>query len=226
MNGTIGVIPVEPFIEGLPGFCRLKETTVPLHGKSLAILSVANVSELVDRAETVEELPFWAELWPSAIALSRFFGEADLKERSLLELGAGVGLVGLAACLQGARVVQTDFVPLALEFCRVNANRNGLATERFLADWRKFPPGRCYDVICGSDILYEPLLHPHLQRVFETVLSPGGTVFLSDPLRPHGDTFSRRMRAAGWKESLDLVQAPCSGQDAMEQTVAVYRFAR
>lgn len=226
MSGATGDMAGEPSVEGLPDFCRLKETTVPLHGRSLAILSVGNVSELVDRADTVEELPFWAELWPSAIALSRFFGDADLKGRSLLELGSGVGLVGLAACLQGARVVQTDFVPLALEFCRANSARNGLPTERLLADWREFPSDRCYDVICGSDILYEPLLHPHLQRVFETVLSPGGTVFLSDPLRPHGDAFSRRMRAAGWKESLDLVQAPCSGQDGLEQTVAVYRFAR
>lgn len=226
MSDAIGMMPGEPFIEGLPDYCRLKETLIALHGRSLSILSVANVSELVDRAGTVEELPFWAELWPSALALSRFFEHVVLKGRTLLELGSGVGLVGLAACLQGARVAQTDFVPLALEFCRANAVRNGLPAEQFLADWREFPTDRRYDIVCGSDILYEPLLHPDLQRVFESVLNPGGAVFLSDPLRPHGDAFSRRMRCSGWQESLDLIQVPCPGRDGLEQSVAVYRFTR
>lgn len=221
MSGAIAMRP-----SGLPEFCRLKETRVAVRDRMLSILSVANVDDLVELSRDVDELPFWAELWPSALALSEYLDRLDLSNRSIIELGAGVGLVGLAARCGGARVVQSDYMPLALEFCRANAERNGIDDIEFLlADWRRFPTDRRYDVICGSDILYEPLRHGDLASIFAVALKPGGRVILADPLRPHGDTFSLRMRREGWVESVDFVTVRAS-TPTPPVTVAVYEFTR
>lgn len=220
---TAMVCPDTLIPQGLPPYCRLKETSVTLGGFHWSIYSVANVDDLVDRAASVEDLPFWADLWPSALALAGNLIRCNLQNKSVLELGAGVGLAGLAAREAGADVVQSDFVPLALEFCRVNALKNGVDGIRLLqADWRHFPCEPRYDIICGSDILYEPALHPHLQSIFETVLRPGGRVILADPMRPHADAFSRRMRSAGWLENLDIIMAEGYGRSQI--AVAVYDF--
>lgn len=212
--------------KGLPPFCRLKETPVAAAGRTLSILSVSNVDDLVDQARGVEELPFWAELWPSALVLSEYLTRADLHGLLCLELGAGVGLVGLAARCAGADVVQSDYVPLALEFCQINAQKNGVVgVEYLLADWRNFPACRQFDIICGSDILYEPLLHDALETVFLTSLKPNGRVILADPLRPHADSFSIRMRRKGWIESVDLAACqPLSLQPPV--TVAIYEYTK
>ena len=59
-------------------------------------------------------MPYWAELWPSGLALADYVATLDLAGRRVLELGCGLALPSFAAALGGADVLATDWAPEAL----------------------------------------------------------------------------------------------------------------
>src|SRR3954452_5683468 len=105
----------------------LVEETVVLAGRELAILRPRSSDALIDEHafEHEEYLPYWAELWPSALALADALGTAGGDGRRVLELGCGLGVPSLVAALRGADVLATDWSPAAVEVLRENARRAG-----------------------------------------------------------------------------------------------------
>jgi predicted nicotinamide N-methyase len=178
---------------------RLRQ--VKIGDLTLDIKEAADINILLSGVETDDDIPFWSVLWPSAIALARYLrGERSLAGCRVLELGAGVGLAGLVAALQGGLVTQTDFIPSALELQKANAELNGAAgIEHGLADWRKFDLSRKYNWIIGSDILYEPKLHVFLGQIFSSCLAEKGALVLADPGREGGKIFIESLRGEGFR---------------------------
>ncbi len=91
------------------------------------------MEELCSRAIT-DRPAYWAQLWPSAIALARRLARepALVCGRSVLEVGCGLGLGAVAASLAGASsVLATDVEPDALVFASANAaeNRGGRRSD-------------------------------------------------------------------------------------------------
>src|SRR6478672_4756234 len=109
----------------------LVEEVVAIAGHDIALLRPRDPDSLATQEayERDEFLPYWAELWPSAIALARMVAARALHGARTLELGCGLGLPSLAAALAGGRVLATDWAPDALEAVRANAARNDLAVE-------------------------------------------------------------------------------------------------
>ena len=62
-------------------------------------------------------MPYWAELWPSGIALARHVVGLALAGRRVLELGCGLALPSFAAALAGADVLATDWAPRRSNSC-------------------------------------------------------------------------------------------------------------
>jgi len=79
---------------------------VMLEGREVWISRPADSEALLtDEAfEREEFLPYWADLWPSAIELAHVVARWDLAGRRVLELGCGLALPGIAAALRGGRV--------------------------------------------------------------------------------------------------------------------------
>ena len=188
----------------------------------------ADIDGLLHRAREEDELPFWAYLWPASIGLARSLLDSPPLAFSppvplrALELGAGVGLAGIAAALSGWEVVQTDLVPDALRFARVNALRNGVAFAGFVGDWRSFGVGATFDVIFASDILYEPTLHPALVALFRRHLAPGGRLLISDPCRVYALQFMARLEDEEWRVAVR--DAPSRPED--DTAVLIYEASR
>lgn len=174
-------------------------------GRIFKLKAVKDIDSLLNLVQNDDDVPFWAVLWPAAIGMARFLWQGpNLSGSRVLELGAGLGLAGIVAAAKGGRVCQTDFIPEALEFCKFNAALNKMVIDdRPLADWRQFNLQGSFDLILGSDILYEPTLHPYLHKIFSNYLNPGGRIVLSDPGREDAKNFINQLVKEGFRVSCD-----------------------
>src|SRR5215212_5162383 len=73
-------------------------------------------------AEDLLHLPYWAELWDSAMGIAQLLVKRSHEEPpSVLDLGCGMGLSGTVAAALGCRVLFADLEPPALLFARLNS---------------------------------------------------------------------------------------------------------
>lgn len=169
-------------------------------GRQWSIMAVRDQDALLQSADQFGVFPYGLLLWDSAVALADTLAGMDsLAARRVLELGAGVGLAGLAARARGAEVVQTDHGREALELCRRNAILNhldGIATRT--GDWDRWDDTSRYDLIVGSDILYDVEAHAPVLAILQRNLQVGGKVILSDPGRPLTPGFVALLEASNF----------------------------
>jgi predicted nicotinamide N-methyase len=198
----------------------LVEEVVPLPGRELAVLRPRDSEALIDEDafECEERLPYWAELWPSGVALARAVCGAALGGRRVLELGCGgLALPSIAAALAGARVLATDWAEDALDLARANAERNGaeIAVERAAwADGDALAERGPFDVVLAADVLYE---RRNLDLIEALLPRLGRSVWLADPGRPLLEEFLERI-AGAWEVR--------TTQDPVTPRVHVHRFRR
>jgi predicted nicotinamide N-methyase len=159
-----------------------------------------------------ERLPYWAELWTSALVLSeKVLCDTSLRGVRVLELGCGLGLAGIAAAQAGAHVDATDYDKDALLFARWNAVTN-LSPEtlarvhHYLLDWRDLPAST-FECIIGADIVYERRNFAPLLKFFGSALTPGCPAILAEPDRSIGDDFLAAARDCGFH--VDLQHMTC-----------------
>lgn len=200
MNAQAHVLSEQLFAELNRDF-HLKSVSVQFDAEALELIKVADLDELLEKVTDADQIPFWAELWPASLGLARYIfnNRLLLRGKKVLELGAGIGLAGIAARLAGADLLQTDYSEAALKFIKVNSLRNGLTEPQLLlADWRCFPDAGLFDMILGADILYEKTLHPYLEKIITNSLKPNGTVWLADPGRDYALEFVLFLLEKGW----------------------------
>jgi predicted nicotinamide N-methyase len=162
------------------------EQTVTVAGRDLRVVRPRDPDELLDEEafEHEEFLPYWAELWPSALKLAEAVGDRDLRGRRVIELGCGLALPGIVAALEGARVLATDWSEDAIEFAARNARLNDADLETLLCSWTAPHPlvdRGPFDLVLASDVLYE---RRNVGPLLELLPSLSGEVLLADPGRP------------------------------------------
>jgi predicted nicotinamide N-methyase len=189
------------------------EETVEVAGRRLALLRPASADELIDEEafDDDEFLPYWAELWPSGVALARAVGELDLEAVRVLELGAGLGLPSLAAALRGADVLSTDWAEDAVELLRLNARRNGIGLRAECVRWNDpelMLRGAPYGLVLGADLLYESR---NADQLLELLPRLGQDVLLADPGRPFARGFLERASVAWRVERSPDAELPRGG---------------
>jgi predicted nicotinamide N-methyase len=163
----------------------------------LAILRPPSAEELIDEAAFDEEefLPYWAELWPSGVALARHVAARDLSGLRAVELGCGLGLPALAAARRGADVLATDWAEHAIELLQRNAERNGLFLRVARVRWSEpeaLLRAAPWDLVLGADLLYEAR---NAEQLAELLPRLGGEVVLAEPGRPYAKEFLERFGA-------------------------------
>jgi predicted nicotinamide N-methyase len=144
--------------------------------------------------EHEEFLPYWAELWPSAVALAQEVAGLGVDGLRVLELGCGLGLPSIVAALGGARVLATDWSPDAVEVTARNAERNDAELETALAAWgtaSTLVDAAPWDLVLGADLLYE---RRNVEQLLALLPRLGADVLLSEPGRPFESAFLERAR--------------------------------
>jgi predicted nicotinamide N-methyase len=164
------------------------EEIVAVAGRDLGLLRPRDTEALLDEHafEVDEFLPYWAELWPSSLALARTLAGRALHGARTLELGCGLGLPSLAAALAGGRVLATDWSLASVEMTERNARRNGLTVETLRCSWTEPEPllARApWDLVLASDVLYEARNGEALLPLLPRLTGARGAVWLADPGR-------------------------------------------
>lgn len=171
-------------------------TPVKINGYSLNLFTPASIDRFIDHADVTRNFPLWAKLWEASAVLATYLaGRPAQKEETMLEIGCGLGLVGIAAARTGHRITMTEIVPDALNFARANALVNGcpeLPIHRL--DWHAPDLEGRFDCIVGSETVYRSEDIDGLNALFDRYLNPGGTVFLAESVRRTGVEFWDRMR--------------------------------
>ena len=144
--------------------------------------------------------PYWAKLWPTALAMARLVRASKWPAPArAIELGCGIGAVGLAGLLSGLQVTFTDRVELAVATAIENARRNGLkGATGCVLDWARAPKWR-YPIIFASDVVYDRELHAPLLSAIDRLLADGGECWIGDPGRSSTKAFLEQVAATRFK---------------------------
>jgi predicted nicotinamide N-methyase len=194
----------------VPAF-QTRPLLLDVEGLAVQLSVITNTAELIDELiakgsehEDVqdERIPYWADLWPSALALSRHLVRSGIVQPGMqvTEMGCGLGLPGIVAGLLGAETTLTDYLPDALRFAHRNWGQNLSRPARFeLMDWRQPDPGLAADLLLASDVAYESRAFSFLPQAFRTLCRPGGTILLSEPNRAVASGFLAGLEAEGFQ---------------------------
>ena len=132
--------------------------------------------------------PFWAAAWPGGQALARYVLDHPevVAGRAVLDLGAGSGLVAVAALLAGATsVVASDVDPYGRAAIRVNAEMNGVGPVEVAGDLLDAEPDPGIGVVLAGDVCYDREMSERVLPFLGKAWLGGAAVYLGDPGRPY-----------------------------------------
>jgi predicted nicotinamide N-methyase len=190
-----------------------------LGDKLFVIEAIRSLDEAIDQVcETLTEeeqkdpfaedlCPYFGILWPAAEALSLYIHNHHeiFKNRRVLELGCGLGYPSLVASHVGANVLATDFHPDVEEFFLRNCRHSSLKCEYLRLNWREDKQDiGFFDIVMGSDVLYESKHASEVAQGLIRFLRPGGKILLSDPGRNYLQPFLNAMKDEGFTEESEL----------------------
>lgn len=173
---------------GLDGLYEVQVPLVPeirLHLAADAIVLWARME-----AETCARMPapFWASAWLGGQALARFVLDHPevVVGRRVLDLAAGSGLVGIAACLAGATAVTAnDIDPYAVAAIEVNARANAVEITVSRENMIEDDGDDDADLVLAGDVFYSGSMAQSVLRYLERASARGAQVLVGDPGRPH-----------------------------------------
>lgn len=154
--------------------------------------------------------PLFGVAWPAGLQLAAHMAARPLRAgERVLEVGCGLGLASLVCHRRGIDVTASDNHPLAGDFLARNAGLNGLAPLPYRhGDWAggdaDLPAGTAervsgaYDLVIGSDVLYERDDGGHLASFIERHVGAVAEVLIVDPDRGNRPAFTRRMNDRGY----------------------------
>ena len=129
--------------------------------------------------------PYWAYDWGGGLALARHILNHPqlVAGRTVLDLGAGSGIVGIAAAKSGARsVIAADVDRYAITAIGLNAAANGVTISTYLGDLTVGSPPEV-DVVLVGDLFYEADLAQQVTAFLDRCLGSDIEVLVGDPWR-------------------------------------------
>lgn len=217
--------PLKDVPEGLmdvPGGWTEREWTI--EGETFRLILPASPDAFLDDEEVHaafdrdEYMPYWAYLWPASLKMVATILRTKWQAGTeVLELGAGIGLVGLAGLARGMKVTFSDYESKAVDLALFNAHRAGYTQAAgMVLDWRAIP-ARQFPWLWGCELLYEDRNHEPLLELTRTMLLPGGTAWFVDGGRAKAERFCKLLPSFGltcriFDEELRPLPAPRVGQ--------------
>jgi len=205
----------------MPGYQTKQEQITVAGVDDLAIRSLRDCQQYADPHGEAERQgissaawPLFGLLWPSSARLAERLAARPVRAgERILEIGCGLALASLVGHRRGADITASDCHPLAQGFLCENARLNGLAPVKYRhGQWSVAAPrpggrpatggarivrGR-FDLIIGSDLLYERDDDSALAGFIGRHAAIGAEVWIVDPDRGNRTAFNRQMAALGF----------------------------
>jgi 2-polyprenyl-3-methyl-5-hydroxy-6-metoxy-1,4-benzoquinol methylase len=145
--------------------------------------------------------PLFGLVWPSSRILAEIAQTIPIQGRRILEIGCGLGLASLVMQRRGADITASDRHPMAAAFMVENLLLNNLPALEFqTGSWSDTDAGLgTFDLIIGSDLLYERDLPGPLAGFIDRHSRPVVEVVIIDPDRGNRPAFNRCMAALGYR---------------------------
>lgn len=189
---------------------QLKFETVSGSGDDLQLRSLLDRQQFYDPLGEAERegisssaWPIFGLLWPSGRVLAHVMLTFELGGRRILELGCGLALASLVVHRRGGNITASDCHPLAAAFLLENLKLNRLPAMKYQSgNWSRSNPilGR-FDLIIGSDVLYDRGQPEVLSQFIDLHAQPNAEVLIVDPDRGNRVSFSRKMDSLGYSHT-------------------------
>ena len=205
----------------------LKDETITINHIDYPIRSLQDTQQFHDHEQRAEALgissatwSLFGVVWPASRILAATVSVIQLQGKRILEIGCGIGLSSIVLHKMGMDITASDYHPLAREFLDKNILGNNLPPIKFATgNWDTDNPllGE-FDLIIGSDILYEPAHVTAVSRFIDCHSSLGVEVIIVDPDRGNRAKFTHAMLALGYTHHFERFNKippdnnPCKGR--------------
>ena len=158
---------------------------VTIGNRQFQFLVPKSIDRFLNPDDPLNHFPLWAKIWDASLVLAdELAGWTVRPGTKFVEIGCGLGLVGVVAASCGHEVTMTEYAPHALAFARANALLNGLAELRVIAlDWNQPALNETFDFIIGSEVVYHERDFDPIRELFQMLLKPGGEIILCGEIR-------------------------------------------
>ena len=140
--------------------------------------------------------PYWAKIWASAHAMTRFLQEEPswVQNKIVLEIGAGIGIPSFSIASLTKNIIISDYAPDAVALLQKNIELLKLNNAQAACiDWNNVSDNIMADTILLSDTNYEPTAHNHLIILIQKFINKGTTIIIATPNRLASNPFIERI---------------------------------
>lgn len=186
---------------------RLSYQTVEFGKIDIHLCTLRDKQEFYDPAGIAETLgissatwPLFGVIWPSSLVLAHFISGYKTDSKRILEIGCGMALSSLLLNKRCDNITATDYHPETGNFLKRNTLLNeGQPITYEQVDWADAHDNLgVFDLIIGSDLLYEEQHIDLLASFIENHSKPSCEVILVDPGRGRKNKLSKKMIQFGY----------------------------
>ena len=167
-----------------------------IHGRQFKFVVPKKIDPFIDFENIVRGFPLWAKVWePSWILAEHVAKTPPFQFNKILEIGSGIGVVGIVAASFGHDVTMTEYDENALQFASANAEINHCPEVKICQlDWHQPDLEDRFDTIIGSEVMFHERDCNPLLNLFRIYLKPNGRVILASGVRQSVLDILNRMR--------------------------------